>query len=571
MNALSLRLSAALLLGASIAGPLGAQTQPSPTTTSTATTSTMPSGATPVVTPAAAAPAQQSQATGPMPAVPVSAAGQPLMFGAQMFSGRFGAVTFSGFNPDYTLTTGDRVLIRLWGAVTMEGPQIVDAQGNVFIPNVGPVKVAGVRNGDLNAAVEAAVKRVFRANVGVYATLEAAQPVKVYVTGFVRAPGLYGGLSSDSVLYYLDKAGGIDPERGSYLSVDVMRNGKLRSRLNLYEFLLKGRIDPLQLHDGDTVVVAARRHTVSVTGEAQNAYRFELPTPKIKASELLALASPTPSATHLNIVRSVGPNKRSEYHPLAGAADVEVEAGDEVLLTADKYPATIQVRIEGAHQGERTFILPYGAKLKEVMGRINPAPQANLDAVQLYRRSVALRQKENLDATLRGLETAVLTGRSSTNEEASLRKTESEMVMQFIERARLIQPKGQVVLTSKEAAAETLMEDGDVVRVPELSNVVTVAGEVVFPNTLVFTPNADAYAYVDMVGGYTQRADRNRLLILKPNGVIDSNGSKPGPGDEILVFPKVETKWVEVTRGITSILYQLAISAGVLNGLSATK
>ena len=552
------------------AQPANAQLE---TPTTAATTSTMPTAspaggtsATPQAVPTAppapgatAAPA----AVQPLPPLP-RAGGLPVMFGSQMFSGRFSAVTFSGFNPDYTLATGDRVITRLWGAVTFEAVQVVDAQGNIFLPNVGPIKVAGVRNGELNTAVESSVKRVFRANVGVYATLEAAQPVKVYVTGFVRAPGLYGGLSSDSVLYYLDKAGGIDPERGSYLAVDVLRGGKPRSTIDLYRFLLKGQIEALQLQDGDTIVVRPRQHTVLVTGETLNPYRFELSQPRILASELAALAQPLPTATHFSIVRSLGPERRSEYHPIANAAEVTVEAGDEVSFTADKFPATIQVRIEGAHQGARTFVVPYGATLKDVIAKLNPAPQANMDALQLFRRSVATRQKENLDSTLRGLETAALTGRSATVEEASLRRAEAELIMQFIERTRTIVPKGQVVLTDRQQAEQTVMEDGDVVRVPERSNTIMVSGEVVFPNTLVYNPRSDVDDYVSLVGGYNQRADHSRTLILRPNGSVASGSEKPQPGDEIMVFPKVETKWLELTRGIVSILYQTAVAAGVL-------
>jgi hypothetical protein len=235
-----------------------------------------------------------------------------------------------------------------------------------------------------------------------------------------------------------------------------------------------------------------------------------------------------------------------------------------VGVTADKYPATILVRIDGAHLGERSFVMPYGSRLKDVIARLKPAPQANLDALQLYRRSVAAKQKESLDQTLRSLEVTALTGRSSTMEEANLRKTEAELILQFVERARTIVPKGQVVLASKTQAPETLMEDGDVVRLPERTNLVAVSGEVVFANTLIYTPDFSVDNYVDLVGGYTQRSDRNKTLVLRPDGSIAPSGAIPGPGDEILVFPKVESKWVEVARGITSILYQLAISAKVL-------
>lgn len=537
-------------------------TQPTPNAgVPTAGTAASPTAPVPVGAPVVA----PAPVTAPLPASPTATTGaRPVVFGSQMFSGRFGAVTFSGFNPDYQLAIGDRVLVRLWGATVYEAVQPVDAQGNIFIPNVGPVKVVGVRNGDLNQLVDNSVKKVFRANVGVYATLEAAQPVKIYVTGFVRAPGLYGGLSSDSVLYYLDRAGGIDTDRGSYLAVDVMRNGKLRARIDLYQFLLKGEIAALQLQDGDTIVVPPRRHAVVVAGEVLNPYQFELSKPQVTASELMALAQPRSSATHISIVRSIGAERRSEYHPIETAGNVVIQGGDEVAFTADKYPATILVRIEGAHLGERSFVMPYGAKLKDVIARLKPAPQANISALQLYRRSVAARQKESLDQTLRGLEVTALTGRSSTMEEANLRKTEAELILQFVERARQIQPKGQVVLSAKDQQGETIMEDGDVVRLPEVSNLVAVSGEVTFANTLVYSPSYSVDDYVELVGGYTQRSDRTKTLLLRPDGSIAPSGSAPGPGDEIIVFPKVETKWVEVARGITSILYQLAISAKVL-------
>ena len=174
----------------------------------------------------------QVQAGLPLPPDPATSP-VPLIFGSQMFSGRFASEAFSGFNPEYRIAVGDRITLRMWGGFNHDASQAVDAQGNLFIPNVGPVKVLGVRNAELNTIVESQIKRTFRASVGVYATLEAAQPVKIYVSGFVRAPGLYAGLSSDSVLYYLDRAGGIDPARGSYLQVNGLRGGIARAQVDL--------------------------------------------------------------------------------------------------------------------------------------------------------------------------------------------------------------------------------------------------------------------------------------------------------------------------------------------------
>ena len=510
------------------------------------------------------APAQP--VTGPLPVDPAQAR-KPVMFGSQMFVGRFANETFSGFNPQHQIAVGDRITVRMWGAFNFDATQPVDAQGNIFIPNVGPIRVLGVRNADLVATVEREVKRTFRASVGVYATLEGAQPVKIYVTGFVRAPGLYGGLSSNSVLYYLDRAGGIDPGRGSYLQVDVLRAGKPRARVDLYRFLLDGQIDPLQLQDGDTIVVAPRKHTVQVAGEVLNPYVFEFAQPEISAAELLAVARPRPGATHLSIVRKIGAEKRSEYHPLAQAAQVRIQDGDEVTLTSDKFPGTILVRIEGAHLGERTLVMPYGARLQDALARLRPAPQADLLGTQLFRRSVAARQKELLEASLRGLETFALTARSATSEEASLRKNEGQQILAFIERARSVEPRGQVLLQSGDAG-KTLLEDGDLIRVPEASNVVLVSGEVLFPNAQIFEPNADIDTYVRRAGGYTQGADQARVVVVRQDGSIgDPKLRDLRPGDEIMVMPKVETKNIEVARGITQIIYQIAVAARIALGL----
>jgi protein involved in polysaccharide export with SLBB domain len=515
--------------------------------------------------------ASASTATLPLPLPPDPAtASKPIIFGSQMFTGRFSAESFSGFNPDYQLTEGDRVSVRLWGAFNLDLAQTVDAQGNIFIPNVGPIHVRGIRNGDLNQQVTAQIKRVFRSNVGAYVSLGTAQPVKVFVTGFVRAPGLYGGLSSNSVLYYLDKAGGIDPDRGSFLNVELVRGNQQRSQINLYDFLLKGEIAKPQLHDGDSIVVHPRQHTVTVSGEVLNPYVFEFSDRFINAGQLLTMARPTPAATHISIVRDMGPQQRSEYYPLAKAGSTIIEDGDQVTLTADKYPGTVLVRVQGANLSERTLVLPYGSHLSDALARIRPAPQANMAALQLFRKSVATRQKEMLEASLHNLETYALTARSSTSEEATLRSREAELIMQFVERARKVEPRGQVILANSASAGQTLLEDGDVLNIPVRSNLVLVSGEVVFPNSLVYDSRASTLDYVQRAGGFTQSADDTKVIVLRQDGsVADAKAGDQTlqPGDEIMVLPKITSKRIEITRGITQIIYQIAVAAKVALGL----
>src|SRR5690606_20919297 len=131
---------------------------------------------------------------------------------------------------------------------------------------------------------------VYRSNVDVYATLEESQPVRVFVTGSVRAPGQYPGVAADSVLGFLLRAGGIDPARGSYIDIRLLRGGEERASFNLYDFLIEGRMEPVQIQDGDTVVVSGRHNAVRVTGDVFNSYGFEFKGREISAEELLQLA-----------------------------------------------------------------------------------------------------------------------------------------------------------------------------------------------------------------------------------------------------------------------------------------
>ncbi|ADO49975.1 polysaccharide biosynthesis/export family protein [[Enterobacter] lignolyticus] len=488
------------------------------------------------------------------------------MFGAQLFTG---AMTDSGaaigFNPNYVIGLGDTIQIRLWGAFNFDGALPVDPKGNIFVPNVGPLKVNGVSNGQLNSLVTAKVKDVYQSNVNVYASLLQAQPVKVFVTGYVRNPGLYGGVASDSLLSYLSKAGGVDSERGSYVDITVKRGKSVRSHVNLYDFLLNGSLSLSQFADGDTIVVGPRQYTFSVDGDVYNSYDFEFQDSTISVGEALTWARPKPGATHFTIIRQQGAMKRTEYYPLSSASGKTLQDGDKLIISSDRYAGTIQVRIEGAHSGEHAIVLPYGSTMKQVLAQIRPNTMSQLNSIQLYRHSVAIRQKEMLNTSLQKLEEASLSSQSATQEEARLRVQEAQLVSRFVAKARTVVPKGQVVLNENNIDS-VILEDGDVVTIPEKTSLVMIHGSVLFPNAISWEKKLDVDDYIEKCGGLTQKSGQSKIIVIHQDGsaVDASDVDDVKPGDEIMVLPKYETKNLEVTRGLSTILYQLAVAAKVI-------
>lgn len=501
------------------------------------------------------------------------------VFGANLFTGAFARQGATQFNPNYAVAVGDMIQIKLWGAFDFDAPLTVDPKGNIFLPYAGPVQVMGVRNQDLQRLVEAAVGKVFRSNVSSYASLAAAQPVRVFVGGNVYRPGLYSGTSMDSLLHYLDQAGGIDPERGSFLNVQVKRGTSVRASVNLYDFLLDGIMPLIQLADGDVIFVAPRQNTVKVNGLAENAKRFEFNNTNRTVADLIKVAKPRAHATHVRVVRNTGVIKNTEYYPLANANQIVLQNGDDLEFTADKKNGTIAVRVEGEHDSVQEYVLPDGARMTDLMGQIQYSDRSDKDNLQLFRLSVKDRQKQMLAASLRSLEAAALTARSGTSDEARLRKDEADLLLQWVERAKKIEPSGQVVIAQADNRGNLLLENGDILRVPTKDGLVLVSGEVLFPNAVAFDNKLSLDDYVKRAGGYTQNADAARLVVARRDGSFAEASGDKGffslgngdvairAGDEILVLPKIDVKSRQILKDMAQILFQLAISAKVVLGL----
>ncbi|SAK81517.1 polysaccharide biosynthesis protein [Caballeronia temeraria] len=491
------------------------------------------------------------------------------VFGAQLFTGAFSRGKSVTFNGDYAISVGDRIRLRMWGGYDFDAVLTVDSQGSIFLPHAGPLRVVGVSNRDLQAAVTSALRRVFSSRVSIYVDLQAAQPVRVYVAGFVRHPGMYDGTSSDTLLRYLDQAGGIDPDRGSFLDVQVKRGSLVRGTFNLYDFLLRGDLGAPPLADGDVIFVGPRHSTVSVTGLASSARRFEFAGVSTTLAQIASAAKPDAAATHVRVTRNAGTMVNVDYFPLADGASVSLHNGDQIEFTADKQPGTITVRVEGEHRGQQEYVLPYGTRLGALLSQVQMTERSASDDVQLFRMSVKQRQKQLLDSELQHLEAAVLTARSGTEEEARLRKDEAALALQWVDRARTIQPTGQTVIGKGDVRDALLLENGDVLRVPAKDGLVLVGGEVLFPNTIAANDRYSVDDYIAQAGGFSQDADGSRVIVAHLDGTFtDARRDKTiKPGDQIMVLPKVDFKTRQFVKDIAQIVYQIAISAKVALGL----
>jgi len=495
------------------------------------------------------------------------------VFGYNLFNGSFSQNKQYRYNPDYLISIGDTINLQLWGAFEFNTRVSVDSQGNIFVPKVGTIHVAGIKNNQLSQTIQNAVKNIFKESVFVYADLDSYQPVSIFVTGAVNKPGLYEGLSSDSIIQYIDKAKGINANSGSYRNIKVLRQNKEVYSADLYNFLLSGSLELFQFHMGDVIVVESVKDYIEITGDVKRPYRFELKGKSIALKDILKAVLPNPTLTNFTVTKYNQDNEQSiAIYTIKDNLNLQIHSGETINFIPDHNSKDIAIEITGEHANIHNLVVKKGTSLKEVFDKIKLTSMSDPNSFQLFRKSIAAEQKKLLDAQLNDLEAKTLTAGSYTVEEATIRKQEAALVQNFIQRAKEVQPKGQVIINKDTNLSQIYLEDGDKIYIPKKNNMVVIQGEVMLPSAQTYVENMSFEDYINSCGGYSFRANQEQVLIIKKSGEVHTYDDTAffkedyeiEPGDSILVLGRVDTKYLQVVKDITQIMYQLALGAAVV-------
>lgn len=490
-------------------------------------------------------------------------------FGWNLFNGQFAAASANGLNAGYKISPGDRIQVNLFGARSFNEVTAVDAQGNLFVPEVGPVKVAGVSNARLQSTVQAKVSQVFTDNVQVYVNLLGAQPTGVFVTGAVTRPGRYGGLPSDSLLSFIDKAGGIDLRRGSFRDVRILRDGQVVAQADLYDFLVNGQIPTPQFREGDTILIGPIGGSITVDGAVPAPTSLEFTQFPILGGDIMSYARPNADATHVALSGIRNGQPFNTYMTYEQFRQTSLGDGDLATFQADLRASRFFVNVEGEHLGASRFAIPRGARIEDVLDLVEVDPQvASTSAVYLLRDSVARDQKRALDISLAALERSALAALNQTTSQADIREREARLVLDFVSRARNVQPDGRVVISTDSGRANVILEAGDTLVIPQRTDLVLISGEVTFPQSVAHIVNATIEDYVARAGGYAERADPNRIIVIRAGGeALNGPSVEVRPGDQIMVLPIVDMKSFEIGKDVLDVLFRVAIIAATVIAL----
>jgi polysaccharide biosynthesis/export protein len=213
--------------------------------------------------------------------------------------------------PDYVVGPGDGVTIDLWGALSQRIVRVIDREGRISLPEVGPMLVSGRTLGEVQLAVQQALGSQYR-DTSADVSLSRLRTIRVYIVGDVQQPGAYDISSLSTPLNALFAAGGVT-QSGSLRAIKHYRGKQLLEEVDTYDLLLRGVGSGQQrLENGDTLVIPPVGAEVTVSGMVRRPGIFELHS-ETQLADVIELAGgilPAAALRHVEVQRVDAHDKR---------------------------------------------------------------------------------------------------------------------------------------------------------------------------------------------------------------------------------------------------------------------
>ncbi|MFC1551696.1 SLBB domain-containing protein [Candidatus Latescibacterota bacterium] len=206
-------------------------------------------------------------------------------YGYDIFQrGRTGTVEspISPIDPGYIISSGDVLRLILWGEVDFQYELNVDDKGTIIVPQIGPIFVSGIRYEKLKETLNNLLSRFYSGLVNdpptIFMDVSLAQlrSTQIYVMGEVANPGTFSLSSYGTTFDALYEIGGPNTS-GSLRDIRIIRDGKVESNIDFYDYLLKGiSNDDERLQYNDIVFIPPRKISVGIKGEILRPSIYEL-------------------------------------------------------------------------------------------------------------------------------------------------------------------------------------------------------------------------------------------------------------------------------------------------------
>lgn len=302
---------------------------------------------------------------------------------------------------NYRLGPGDEVIIDVWGASQTTIRQTISPEGSVLVDNLGPVYLNGKTVKEANNYLMQEFAKIYAGvsgstpNTQIKLTLGDIRSIQVNVMGEVVAPGTYTLSSFASVFHALYCAGGVN-QIGSLRTIKVVREGNVIAELDVYDFLMKGKMnDDIRLEDGDVIIVNPYQSLVRILGKVKRPMFYEM-KPNETIATLLKFAGSFTGDAYKKAIRvhrkSSGREQQIFNVDEMDYSVFRVDDGD--VLTVDSVLDRFENRIEVRGAVYRAGLYQLSGEVNTVKQLIKKAEGIRGDA--FLNRAVINRENEDL-------------------------------------------------------------------------------------------------------------------------------------------------------------------------------
>ena len=409
------------------------------------------------------------------------------IFGHNIFSNRRLSFTPNLNIPtplNYRLGAGDEVIIDVWGSNEATIRQTISPDGFINVPNLGLVSLNGMTIKEADSYLRKKLGQIYPvegedAASDFKLTLGNIRTIQVSVTGEVEVPGTYSISSLSNVYNALYCAGGIT-ELGSLRKVQLVRNGRQKAVVDLYDFILNGIIpDGLILEDGDVINVPLYGNLVHLDGSVKRPMYYEMADDET-VQDVLDYAggfSGDAYRSNINVVRQNG-------------VEYQVYTVDSPLYSAF-------ILKDGDAVTVGTLIDRYENKL-EIKGAVyRPG---------IYQLGEEVRTVSDLIAKADGLKGDAFTNR------ALIHREREDLTLEVIS----VDVKS--ILSGNSPDVE--LQRNDILYVPSIYDLndigtITIEGEVARPGVFIFESNMTVEDIIMQAGGLLESASTVRIDVSR--------------------------------------------------------
>ena len=206
-------------------------------------------------------------------------AGRPLpLFGQSLFTqapSTFAPNDLLQIPSDYIIGPGDELQIRVWGQLQGNLKVTVDRAGQIYVPRVGEISVAGVHYADLEQLLKNEISKIFK-NFDLTVNVGRLRSIQVLVLGNARYPGTYTINALSTLVNAVFTSGGPTPQ-GSLRRIQVRRDGTTITEFDFYDLLIKGdKSKDVRLQPGDVLYIPPIGPLAAISGSVNNPAIYEL-------------------------------------------------------------------------------------------------------------------------------------------------------------------------------------------------------------------------------------------------------------------------------------------------------